>query len=164
MPKISILPVLKWLLLLVLTVVLVVGSLAGLAYYFSDHIRQALMGVAATPVQVEEKPAPLPSPIFTALEPFTVTLAGDYKTRILYAGITIRVADDASQAMLTDYMPEVRDRVLRLLSQQRPDVVQTADGRGVLVQQLKDTLSQPYAPQPKGPVITDVLFTAFVIQ
>ncbi|WP_245153338.1 flagellar basal body-associated FliL family protein [Allopusillimonas ginsengisoli] len=108
--------------------------------------------------------APAPDPIFVPLDPFTVTLPGDYKNRVLYAAITLRVGDQQSASIINAYMPEVRDRALRLLAQQNVHDVQTSEGRAALVDILRSELAQPYTPEPEGPNIGDVLFTAFVVQ
>lgn len=119
----------------------------------------------ATPASVEpEAPAPIPAPIFAELEPFTVTLRGDTRNRILYVAITLRLADEASRTIITEYRPEVRDRVLKALAARTVEQVQTPEGRAALTESLKSTLQAPFAPQPAGPDISDVLFTAFVLQ
>src|SRR3546814_17253367 len=66
--------------------------------------------------------------------------------------------------MIMNYMPEVRDRILSRLAEQKPDYVQTVEGRNALVQLLTQDLEAPYLPQPRGPLINGVLFTAFVLQ
>jgi len=112
-------------------------------------------------------PAPIdiPAPIFLELEPFTVMLRdAQSRRRALYVGITLRVANDEARAIFTEYMPEVRDRVLRTLSVQDPIEAQTPDGRTRLVQDLSSALQAPYHPHLPSPHIHGVLFTAFVVQ
>ncbi|TKR56239.1 flagellar protein FliL [Allopusillimonas ginsengisoli] len=137
------------------------GSIAATLYFYdSFSIRKASAGesIRAPTVPV------MPSPIFAELDPFTVTLNSEYQRRILYVGITLRLADEESARTIKRYMPEVRDRILSLLAQQDPIAVQSADGRQQLVQQLRSRISMPYMPEPTGPSIKDVLFTAFVVQ
>src|SRR3546814_2761828 len=55
--------------------------------------------------------------------------------------------------MIMNYMPEVRDRILSRLAEQKPDYVQTVEGRNALVQLLTKDLEAPYLPQPRGPLI-----------
>lgn len=114
--------------------------------------------------QSAEKDAPLPAPIFAELEPFTVTLHGESRNRILYVAITLRLADTSSHKIVIDYMPEVRDRILKTLAAQGTEQVQSPEGRAALVVQLKSALEAPFTPQPTGPRVADVLFTAFVVQ
>lgn len=143
-----------------LAIILIVVASVGATLFLYDKIGNGSASAEATP----DKPAPLPTPIFTPLEPFTVTLRGDSSSRILYVAVTLRVADEDSRRMIVNYMPEVRDRILSKLAEQKPDYVQTAEGRAALVLALTKDLEAPYLPQPRGPLINGVLFTAFVIQ
>src|SRR5690606_29478103 len=146
-----------------LLIVAIIGASVAATYFFFQR-----SGVFANTLDRESTPArpavPLPSPIFSALEPFTVTLRDERSTRILYVAITLRLVDEASRNIVNEYMPEVRDRVLRLLAVQNPNYVQTPEGREALVRDLTDMLQRPYLPQPQGPEISAVLFTAFVVQ
>jgi len=147
-----------------LLVVLVVGTSIGATVFILQKAGLPLNGNQAESPYESKQPAPLPPPIFAPLEPFTVTLRDDRTTRILYLAVTLRLTDEASRNMVNEYMPEVRDRVLRLLSIQNPNYVQTPEGREKLVHDLLYILQQPYQPQPRGPEISAVLFTAFVVQ
>lgn len=160
----------KLLLGLVLVALVIAASVAA-TYFFlqrSGILAAGLPGNFGTAeAQVTQRhtpPVSLPAPIFAPLEPFTVTLRDERTTRILYLAITLRLVDDTSRNMVNEYMPEVRDRVLRLLSVQNPTYVQTPEGRERLVRDLTDLLQRPYLPQPRGPEISAVLFTAFVVQ
>ncbi|MFA7669056.1 MAG: flagellar basal body-associated FliL family protein [Burkholderiaceae bacterium] len=145
-----------------LLVVLIIGTSMAGTYFFIQ--KSGLPIASAQGPASERQPATLPAPIFAPLEPFTVTLRDERTTRILYLAVTLRLVDDVSRDMIKEYMPEVRDRVLRLLSLQNPNYIQTPEGRERLVHDLTRVLQQPYLPQPRGPEISAVLFTAFVIQ
>src|SRR5690606_4914970 len=84
---------------------------------------QQVMSATPPPPQV------VPAPIFIDLEPFTVTLQNRDAERILHVGLTLRVANELSRERIQRYMPEVRSRVLMVLSGQNPDVVHTAEGK-----------------------------------
>ncbi|HLR81704.1 MAG TPA: flagellar basal body-associated FliL family protein [Paenalcaligenes sp.] len=103
-------------------------------------------------------------PNFVDFEPFTVTLDQEGRSRILYVGITLQVADNHSRELLQQYQPVVRDRILHVLSLQDPQQVQTPTGRETLIQQLDESLSLPYPPANQAPEINHVLFTTFVVQ
>ena len=141
-------------------ILIVAASVGATLFYFL----RAVPAVNAEPRPPASLPAPLPGPIFVALEPFTVTLRNENITRILYVAITLRVADEDSRHLLGTYMPEVRNRVLLELSMQSPVAVQTPEGRTQLATNLAKVLEAPYVPQPRGPSISNVLFTAFVVQ
>ena len=154
------------LILWLLLIAMVIGASVAATYFFLH--KSGFLGTAMAEQSVEDRQrapqVPLPAPIFASLEPFTVTLRDERTTRILYLAITLRLVDDVSRQTITEYMPEVRDRVLRLLSVQNPTYIQTPEGRQRLVQDLTDLLQRPYLPQPRGPEISAVLFTAFVVQ
>jgi flagellar FliL protein len=147
-------------LIMFLLALIVAGLSVGATLFYSSKAAST-----ATPVISQAPAAPeLPNPIFVPLQPFTVTLGDQYATRILFVDITLRVTNEASRKQITDYMPEVRNRVLTVLTKQTPADVQTPEGRTQLAQMLSDTLKTPYHPQPAGPEISKVLFTAFVVQ
>ncbi|NGR07389.1 flagellar protein FliL [bacterium SGD-2] len=156
----------KLLLWLILLASVVAVSIAGTFYIMQKMGLQLgpAFAESSEPAPIERRQAELPAPIFAPLEPFTVTLRDERTTRILYVAITLRLVDESSRNMITEYMPEVRDRVLRLLAVQNPTYVQTPEGRERLVQDLTQLLQRPYLPQPRGPEISAVLFTAFVVQ
>lgn len=143
-----------------LTATLISGGSIAATLYFYDSLAVG----KASAGEAGRAAAAMPSPIFVELDPFTVTLNNEHTRRILYVGITLRLADEDSAQTIKRYMPEVRDRILSLLAQQDALTVQTTDGRQQLVQQLRSDISAPYKPEPAGPRITDVLFTAFVVQ
>lgn len=137
------------------------ASIGGTLFYSS---RSGLFAAHAVEAPAKQPPAPIPGPIYVPLDPFTVTLQGNGDRRILYTAITLRVTTEESSKLLTSYMPEVRNRVLLTLSEQNPETVQTPEGRTALAKALIKTLEAPYVPQPSGPKISNVLFTAFVVQ
>lgn len=164
----------KFLKTMLAVLLIVAASIGATLYYSSQNGKLPFTSAAAEPDADAAPEAPrqppkesstsVPPPIFVALEPFTVTLRNERSNRILHVAITLRVADEASRQLLGEYMPEVRDRILRKLSEQHPILVQTGDGRTQLVQDLVSTLEAPYHPRLKAPIIDNVLFTAFVVQ
>ncbi|CBG88776.1 flagellar basal body-associated protein FliL [Citrobacter rodentium] len=141
-----------WLPLLVI-ITLAACATAGYSYW-----RMQQQPTAAA----QEAPPPPPAPVFFALDTFTVNL-GD-ADRVLYIGITLRLKDEATRARLNEYLPEVRSRLLLLFSRQDAAVLATEDGKQQLIAAIKETLSPPLvAGQPKQ-VVTDVLYTAFILR
>lgn len=148
----------------ILTVLAIIAGSVGATVFYMSHVEKTEAANAAKPLTAQGPAPAIPGPIFVALDPFTVTLRDDYTKRILYAAITLRVSDEASRQLLTEYMPEVRDRVLLALAKQDPKTVQAPETRQLLSQSLAKVLEAPYLPQPQHPQITHVLFTAFVVQ
>lgn len=82
---------------------------------------------------------------------------------MLYIGVTLRLKDEATRARLNEYLPEVRSRLL-LFSRQNAAELSTEAGKQKLIAAIKETLAAPLvAGQPKQ-VVTDVLYTAFILR
>jgi len=151
----------------ILLLIIVIGASVGATMWFTSRDSAPGTPSASMIGQATQTPAPqpvVPAPIFAELDPFTVTLYGEVHNRILYTAITLRLGDEASRKQITDYMPEVRDRILKVLSAQQLPLIQTSEGRQALANDLKTTLARPFAAQLPGPMVADVLFTAFVVQ
>lgn len=151
----------------ILLLIIVIGASVGATMWFTSRDSAPDTPSASIIGQATQAPAPqpmVPAPIFAELDPFTVTLYGEVHNRILYTAITLRLGDEASRKQITDYMPEVRDRILKVLSAQQLPLIQTSEGRQALANDLKTTLARPFAAQLPGPMVADVLFTAFVVQ
>ncbi|SEK08293.1 flagellar basal body-associated protein FliL [Achromobacter sp. NFACC18-2] len=128
---------------------------------------QAGQGPQATPttfVAPSATPIAVPAPIFVPIEAFTVTLQNAETERIMHVGLTLRVSDEQTRTRLEKYMPEVRSRILMVLSSQSPTAVQTQQGKNDMVAAIKQAVNRPFSPLPDGQYVTDVLFTAFVVQ
>lgn len=128
------------------------------------------MALAAIPAVTADEHGPdlMPTrdakPLFADLESFTVTLYGDTRNRILYAQISLRLSDLESRQTIDDYMPEIRDRIISVLSSQDPEELRTARSHRALAQAVHSALSRPLSDPSRTLDIAEVLFTAFVVQ
>jgi flagellar FliL protein len=111
-----------------------------------------------------ETVAPPPDPIFVALEPFTVNLQPNDRSRFLHVAMTLKVADAKSQQQLTKYLPEVRSRVLAVLSNRQSEVLLTAEEKAQLAGEIMAALNQSFAPDLAPSKIASVMFTTFMLQ
>lgn len=115
-----------------------------------------------------ESPKILPpaAPIFMPLDAFTVNLMNPNNSpdRVLYIGLTLRLPDEETRRQLTEFLPEVRSRLLRLLSRQDAEQLANEQGKQQLVAQIKDVLNPPLIKEQPDQVISDVLFTAFILR
>ena len=113
----------------------------------------------------DEKSPNMPQPIFMELEPFTVNLAGvDGPDRVLYIHVTLRLANEKSRKQLHEYLPEVRSRLLLLLSEQKAKNIENHDGKLQLMKEIKQTLTPTLIPGDTDQDISDVLFTTFILR
>lgn len=109
------------------------------------------------------KPVPVAPPVFVVLEPFTVNLqdgTGEY----LHLSITLQVADSAQAEQLKLYLPQLRSRLLFLLSSQKSSEISTAEGKKKLAADIAAQVRLPFTLQGPPHKVSDVFFTSFVIQ
>ena len=119
------------------------GAGGGAFWYASQD------GTAAHAKPVAAKP-----PLFLPLETFTVNLKLEENPQYLRVGITLKVADSAAVDALKLHMPEVRDRVLLLLSARNASELLTLAGKEKLANDIVAAINPlltpaaPQAPQP----------------
>ena len=134
---------------------LLVLALAGLGGgYFFMKSRPA---VAHKEVKAE-------MPIFMPLEPFTVNLQPGSRNRFLHVAVTLKMANAVSQTQMTQYLPEVRSRVLNTLSNREAESLATPEDKTRLSGEIMQSLSQPFSPNTPQQKISSVMFTTFMLQ
>ncbi|MFH8134852.1 flagellar basal body-associated protein FliL [Pantoea osteomyelitidis] len=112
------------------------------------------------------KVEPPAAPVFFALDTFTVNLVNpdNDPDRVLYVGFTLRLPNDETRTRLSDYLPEVRSRLLLLLSRQNAAALASEQGKQDLIAQIKQVLAPPLVKGQPPQVVNDVLFTAFILR
>lgn len=105
------------------------------------------------------------APIFLPIQPFTVNLANDdYGPRLLYTGLSLKLGDEKSQAILEQHMPQVRSRLLTLFSGKQASDLTSPGGKQRLADQVIAALEAPMSDNQPELAINDVLFTEFIVQ
>lgn len=143
----------KRIILLLALAALGITTAAAAAYYYLDSKGKATP-VVTLPVD----------PIFIALDPFTVNLQPNGRARFLHVGVTLKVADNKSQSQVIQYLPEVRSRVLTVLSNRESESLATPENKAQLGADLMAALNQPFAPNLPPQKIAGVMFTTFMLQ
>ena len=128
----------NWKLPVIGLVVLSAGG--GGAYWFLNRQH----GDTAKEVKAE----PAKPPVFLPLDAFTVNLQLEDIPQFLQVALTLKVADAAAVDLLKLHMPEIRDRVLRLLSSQKASTLLTLDGKGKLATDIVTSINAIVAPPP----------------
>ncbi|MGY5320048.1 flagellar basal body-associated protein FliL [Vreelandella aquamarina] len=115
--------------------------------------------------EVQQQTIELTPPVFTRIEPFTVNLADDrYGSRLLYTGITLRVGNEQSKAIIEEHMPQVRSRLLILLSGKQANELTSTEGKEELAQAIISRLNVPLTENQPPLDLREVLFTEFIVQ
>ena len=141
---------LKWALAIVSAVLLLGAGGGGAAWYFRNQ------GDPAAP-----KPKP---PVFVSLETFTVNLQPEHSDQHLQTNLSLKVEDEATVELIKLRMPEVRNRILLLLTSKTSSEIATVEGKKKLAAELVGEINQPFVEGSKGQSVESVLFTSFVIQ
>ncbi len=145
----------KKLMLIVLILVILLGAGGGLAWYFLGN-----KASGSTPAKVEAKP-----PVFVVLEPFTVNLQPeDNGDQYLQVAFSLQVADQKDVDIIKQYLPQVRSRLLLLLSGKTASEILTIEGKKALSDEIVAQVKLPFVPGTAPQNVTNVFFTSFVIQ
>lgn len=141
--------------LIALMVIALIAGAAGTAYYYLRGSPDPAAKAVAKPPQ---------DPIFVALEPFTVNLQPNGRSRFLHVAVTLKVDNVKSQGQLVQYLPEVRSRVLTTLSNRTSDSLLTAQEKSLLAGEILTALNRPFAENLSSAGISSVMFTTFMLQ
>jgi flagellar FliL protein len=119
---------------------LVLGGGGAGAWYFTQP--------KSTHAAKAEPPKP---PVFINMESFTVNLQSED-------------SDDAQVELIKLHLPEVRSRLLMLLSSHKADELLSPEGKNKLAKEIITQVNKPFEPKAAPQIVTGVFFTSFVIQ
>ncbi|MCH4562953.1 flagellar basal body-associated protein FliL [Halomonas sp. EGI 63088] len=148
----------KLLWLMVILVILSSSVAAAVIYLVLDQRDGAVL--ASTEAVPERR-----APIFVKIDPFTVNLADDaYGSRLLYAGLSLKVGDEETREILEEHMPQVRSRLLMMFAGKQAGDLTDPGNKQRLGDQVMAVLDPPMTDHQPELVIEDVLFTEFIVQ
>ncbi|MGH8116417.1 MAG: flagellar basal body-associated FliL family protein [Rhodanobacteraceae bacterium] len=84
--------------------------------------------------------------------------------QLLYVGITVEVGDEKTKAFFEEHLPQVRNRMLMILSGQDAGNLVTSDGKQQLAKAIRDAILQPFDTAQPPTEVGNVLFTQFIVQ
>lgn len=119
----------KKLLIIIIGSVLLLGIAGGAGWYFTkgDNHNDKSAKKAA---KLSEKP------IFVPLEPFTVNLQRENADQFLQIGISLKIFQAELEEQIKQNLPEIRSRLLVLLSGKHPSELTTSQGKQRLVNEI----------------------------
>jgi flagellar FliL protein len=79
-------------------------------------------------------------------------------------GLSLKMADAAQVDAIKSHMPEIRSRVLMLLSSKKASEISSSEGKKTLMTELIREITLPLGPGVQEGTLQEVLFTSFVIQ
>jgi flagellar FliL protein len=129
-------------LVLIGSIVVLLAAGGGGGFYFMQSAHSNSGPVAPPP-----KPA-----LFVPLETFTVNLLSDpAQMQFLQTGVTLKVSEKSWAELVKDHLPEVRNRVLMVLSAKRGSELLSASGKEKLAAELSEAIRSVIAPAPANP-------------
>lgn len=146
----------KPLLIIIGAVLVVLLAGGGAAAYFLMHKTD---GKQAAVKKENSKP-----PVFVPLDSFTVNLSPDEGDKFLQIALTLQVPDDKEGDNLKVHLPQIRSRLLLLLSSQKASVLLTEAGKNQLIKEIVTEINKPFEPGGNPQKVLGVFFTSFVIQ
>ncbi len=131
-------------------------------WYFMDQSKDAPAPVEGTEQVKKEDAKP---PVFIVLDPFTVNLQADGAgEQFLQISFTVQVADEKQVDLIKLYMPQIRSRLLMLLSSKKASELISVEGKKKLSEDIVAQIKLPFTPQGAPQEVSAVFFTSFVVQ
>ncbi|GGC99767.1 flagellar basal body-associated protein FliL [Undibacterium terreum] len=147
----------KLIIIIAAVVVLLAGAGGGAAMFLSKK-------GGGEHKEKEHKAEPAKAPVFLPMEPFTVNLQSEGGDKYLQVTMTLQVPDEETVNLVKLNMPQVRSRLLMLLSSKDATEILTGEGKAKLVEEIMEQASLPFTPKGEPQKITGVFFTSFVVQ
>ena len=145
----------KSLLIIILIAIIAIGAGAGSTWY----AMKVLGGEESESEKSKKKPT-----TFVDLDIFTVNLQPDENNQYLQVGLTAKTRETPVIAEIKKQMPEVRNRILMLLSSKKAADITSIAGKQQLSHQIVEEIRHSVGSAELQEDVLEVLFTSFVIQ
>lgn len=146
----------KKLIIIIAAAVLVLGGVGGAAAFF--------LSKKSASKEKEHKAEPAKAPVFLPLDAFTVNLQSDSGDKYLQIAMTLQVEGEDQSSLIKANMPQVRSRLLLLLSSKDANDILSTEGKDKLVDEIIEKVNQPFTAKGEPQKVTGVFFTSFVVQ
>ncbi len=100
-------------------------------------------------------------PVFSTLENFTVNLAGE-GDHFLQLGVVLQLKDEETAEKVKAFLPQIRNKILLLLSAKTPEELQSAKGKQALIDEILVATREPL--HAEGDNVQAVLLGGMLIQ
>lgn len=144
----------KKLIIIIAVAVLVLAGGGGAAWYFMQG------DAGATTAQAK----PAEPPVYVPMEKFVVNLQPEDGEQYLQIQFTLQVPTPEQVELIKANMPKIQSRVLLLLSAKRASELSTPDGKRQLSSEIMAAVNAPLVDKGAPLLVSDVLYTSFIIQ
>jgi len=140
--------------LIVIVLTLITACATGYFMFFNNN------KTSQPKVKVEtEKP-----PVFIPLESFTVNLQPYPSEQYLQISMTLQVKESADEELIKLHMPEIRNRIILLLSNKQAAEIASNEGKKILTNEIVECIKTSFSGSATPQKINAVFFTSFIIQ
>lgn len=112
----------------------------------------------------EHKAEPAKPSVFVPLEPFVVNLQSESGDKFLQVSMTLQVPDDEQANLIKLNMPQVRSRLVMLLSSKEATEILATEGKEQLMEDIVNQIKLPFVAKGTPQKVTGVFFTSFIVQ
>lgn len=144
----------KKLIIIIAAAVLLLGGIGGGAAVFLSKKKP----------EKEVKAEPTKAPVFLPLEPFVVNLQSELGEKYLQVQMTLQVEDEAQVNVIKANLPQVKSRLIMLLSSKNAEGLLTPEGKDELIKEITEQVNLPFVPKGEPQKVSGVFFTSFVVQ
>jgi flagellar FliL protein len=102
------------------------------------------------------------APIFLQMDTYTVNLKPD--GQFLQATFTLQIETEAEVLKIKMFMPQIRSRLLLMLSNKTVEELSSLEGKKILSEQIEALVEEPFSEGLEQTRVSNVFFTSFVIQ
>lgn len=145
----------KKLIIIIAAAVLLLGGIGGGAVMFLSKKK---------PAKEETKTEVAKAPVFLPLEPFVVNLQSELGEKYLQVQMTLQVEDEAQVNVIKANLPQVKSRLIMLLSSKNAEGLLTPEGKDELIKEITEQVNLPFVPKGEPQKVSGVFFTSFVVQ
>lgn len=150
----------KLLIILLTVFALLAAGGGGAAWWFhqkATHVDEKGEGEEGKPAKKEKSTKP---PVFLTLESFTVNLAGG--DHFMQLGLVLQLKDEETSEKVKTYLPQIRNKVLLLLSSKAAEDLESPKGKQTLIDEILSSSREPF--HAEGENVQAVLLGSMLIQ
>lgn len=111
-----------------------------------------------------KKAKPSGPPVYVPVDQFTVNLQPENGEQYLQLAITLQASTLEESEIIKTNMPKLRSRILLLLSSKHASEINTPEGKQQLSKDIMEQVNLPFETDGEPLQVSEVLFTAFIIQ
>lgn len=148
---------------LLISVIASALTFSGTVWYMKNH-RQFNLDEMLTSFSFQTEEAPSDQPVFHSLDKLVLSVKGNRQTHFVMLELAIATYQPERIKNIDNYMPVVRNALLKLFSNKTYEELQNQPTIDALQEEVKQTLLTAFADTHIARDIDDVLLTKYVIQ